>query len=245
MRVLVTPDYRALSRLAAELVAQAIVLKPNLTLGLPTGHTPEGMYEELVSWHRDGGASFAGVRTFNLDEYLGLPEDHPRSYHTYMRTHLFDHVDIPRNHIDIPNGAPGVDAGPECDRYESSIRAAGGIDLLIVGVGTNGHIAFNEPGSSFGSRTRVVTLARETTANARQYFAGEAEVPQKAITVGIATILEARRIVLLASGAGKAEAVKKALQGPVSESLPASVLQHHRDVTVILDKAAAPEALNL
>jgi glucosamine-6-phosphate deaminase len=158
-----------------------------------------------------------------------------------MRTQFFDHVDVPDANIDIPDGTPGVDTDKECDRYENAIRKAGGVDLLIAGVGANGHIAFNEPGSSFTSRTRVVNLSPQTVANARQYFAADAEVPRRAITVGIATILEARRILLLASGAGKAEAVKRGLQGPVSESLPASALQLHPNVTVILDKAAAPE----
>jgi glucosamine-6-phosphate deaminase len=243
MRVLVTPDYRSLSRQAAQVVVEALAVKPDLVLLLPTGHTPLGMYQELVRRHREEGVRFSAIRTFNLDEYLGLSPAHPRSYHAYMRTQFFDHVDVPQSNIDIPNGGPGVDTDKECERYENAIRAAGGVDLLIVGVGTNGHIAFNEPASSFTSRTRVVTLAAETVANARQYFTSDAEVPRRAITVGIGTILEARRIVLLASGAGKAEAVKRALQGPVSESLPASALQLHSNVMAILDKAAAPEFL--
>lgn len=241
MRVLVAPDYRTLSQQAADFAAEAVRVKPDLTLGLPTGRTPLGMYAELVRKHREDGLGFSSVRTFNLDEYIGLSPEHPQSYHAYMRDHFFNHVNVPGPNIDIPNGAPNIDSEAESARYEDAIRGAGGIDLLVVGVGTNGHIAFNEPGSSLTSRTRVVTLAPETLANARQYFAIGVEVPQSAITMGIGTILEARRILLLASGHGKAEAVRRALQGPVSESLPASALQLHPDVTAILDKAAAPD----
>lgn len=240
MRVLVRPDYRTLSRQAAELVAEAVNLKPDLTLGLPTGHTPLGMYEELVRRHREDALDFSRVRTFNLDEYLGLEPDHPRSYRTYMNDHLFRHVNIQPANTGIPSSMPD-DANQECDRYEHAIRDAGGIDLLIAGVGGNGHIAFNEPGSSFKSRTRVVQLAAQTIAHALPYFGTEAGVPKRAITIGIGNILEARRIILLASGSSKADAVKRALQGPPVESLPASALQLHHDVTAILDKEAAPE----
>ncbi len=238
MRVLVTPDHRTLSEEAAELIARSIRIRPGLALGLPTGNTPLGMYQELVKKHRNEGLDFSAVRTFNLDEYLGLARTRPQSYHSYMQTRFFDHINIRRENTDIPDGSPGIDVKAECDRYENAIRDAGGIDLLIVGIGTNGHIAFNEPGSSFESRTRVVSLAPGTIASARKYFASEAEVPQSAITIGIRTILEARRILLLASGQTKAKAVERALRDPVSESLPASALQLHSDVIAILDEAA-------
>jgi len=238
MRVLVTPDYRTLSEEAAELIARSIRTKAGLTLGLPTGNTPLGMYEELVRKHRNEGLDFSGVRTFNLDEYLGPVRDHPQSYHSYMQARFFDYVNVRRENTDIPDGSPGIDANAECDRYESAIRDAGGIDLLIVGIGANGHIAFNEPGSSFDSRTRVVSLAPETIANATKYFSSEGKVPRTAITIGIRTILDARRILLLASGRTKAKAVDRALRDPVSESLPASALQLHPDVIAILDEAA-------
>jgi glucosamine-6-phosphate deaminase len=237
MRILITPDYRGLSEQAAELVADAIRIRPRLTLGLPTGRTPQGMYQDLVRRHREEGLDFSRVRTFNLDEYCGLSSQNPKSYHAYMHAHFLDHVGIAPGHIDIPNGVE-ADLNAECSRYETAIRDAGGFDLLIAGVGSNGHIAFNEPGSSFSSRTRVVNLAPETIANARHYFTADEEVPRQAITVGIGTILEARRIILIASGQGKAQAVKLALAGPVSESLPASALQLHPDVTAILDRAA-------
>lgn len=215
MRVLVTPDYRTLSRQAAEVVAEAVRFKPDLKIGLPTGNTPTGMYEELIQGHLD----FSGVKTFNLDEYIGLAENDPRSFHAYMGRNFFDHANVAPGNIHFPD-----------EQYEETIRGAGGIDLLILGIGRNGHIAFNEPGSSFASRTRVVELAPETAAPARS-----------GITMGVATILDARRILLLASGSEKRKVLKDALEGPLTESLPATALQLHFDVTVIVDKAASSE----
>src|SRR5262245_34903837 len=237
MRVLVTPDYRTLSQTAAELVIKSLRANPNLTLALPTGRTPVGMYEEIVKTYRDEHLDFSSLRTFNLDEYVGLLHDAPKSYHSYMRHHFFEHVNVSPGNINIPQGKPGVDFDAEAERYEKAIREAGGIDVLIVGIGTNGHIAFNEPGAPFDSRTRVVDLAPETIVNAQRHFGNE-HVPRKAITMGLGTIREARRIVLLASGAQKANAVERALRGPVSELVPASVLQLHPRVIVILDEAA-------
>jgi glucosamine-6-phosphate deaminase len=237
MRLLLAPDYKSLSREAAGIVADAIRRNPELTLGLPTGGTPLGMYGELVRLHRAEGLDFARTRTFNLDEYLGLPPNHPKSYHTYMRCHFFSHVNLPDANAWIPDGSPGVNVAEECERYESAIRDAGGIDLLVVGIGTNGHIAFNEPGSDFESRTRAVQLASQTIASAARHFSEEAAVPRQAITMGIATILEARRIVLLAHGARKAAAVKRALYGEIAVDSPASALRLHPDVTAILDSA--------
>src|SRR5213593_4727577 len=239
MRILVTSDYRMLSQQAAHIVGDGLKANPELTLGLPTGSTPLGMYAELVRLRQAEGLDFSRARTFNLDEYIGLPADHPKSYHASMRRHFFDHVNLAPENIDIPNGAPGVDVDAESQRYEQAIHAAGGIDLLIVGIGANGHIAFNEPGSSFASRTRVVNLAPDTIANARRLFESEAEAPRTAITVGIGTILDAHRILVLASGASKAGVVRRVLRGPVSESLPATALQLHADVTAILDQPAA------
>ena len=238
MRVLVTPDYRTLSESAAELVIKAVRSKPDLTLGLPTGNTPLGMYEELVTRYRNEQLDFSQLRTFNLDEYLGLPLDHPKNYHSYMHNHFFKHVNVLTTNIDIPDGSPGIDTIAESERYEDAIRNSGGIDLLIVGVAGNGHIAFNEPGASFDSRTRAVDLAQETIQNAQQHFGSE-PVPTRAITMGIGTILEARRILLVASGASKADAVQRALHGPISESVPASSLQLHDNVIAILDEDAA------
>jgi glucosamine-6-phosphate deaminase len=236
MKTLVMPDYRGLSERAAELVAEAITLRPEATLGLPTGRTPLGMYRDLVRRHTGEGLDFSRVRTFNLDEYCGLGSQHPQSYHTYMRVQFLSRVNLPPNQADIPDGlASDLDA--ECERYESAIQNAGGLDLLIAGIGANGHIAFNEPGSSFTSRTRVVTLAQDTILRAAMGFSDE-EVPRQAITMGIGTILEARRIMVLASGIEKARAVQLALKGPVSEAVPASALQRHPHVIAIVDEAA-------
>jgi len=231
MRVLVAPDYRTLSRTASELVLKAVRTKRELTLGLPTGNTPLGMYEELVRSYREQQMDFSGIITFNLDEYLGLQRNDPNSYRFYMQEHFFDHVNVAPRNIHIPE---------EAGSYEEKIREAGGIDLLVVGIGRNGHIAFNEPGSSFASRTREVMLAPETIANAETHFQG-APVPPRAITMGIGTILESRCIVLLAAGASKADIVRRALNGPVSESVPASALQMHRNVIAILDEEANPD----
>jgi glucosamine-6-phosphate deaminase len=240
MRVLVTPDFRRLSQTARELAIKAIRSKPDLVLGLPTGNTPQGMYEELVRAHREQHVDFSRIRTFNLDEYVGIASAHPQSFHSYMRQRFFDHVNVDSANAYIPDGSPGIDAEQESALYEAAIHEAGGIDLLIVGVAANGHIAFNEPGSAFDSRTRVVDLAPETIANAQQYFTNE-PAPRQAITMGIGTILEARRILLLASGANKADAVKRALQGPVSTACPASALQLHPRVIAVVDEAAAPK----
>lgn len=224
MRVLVTPDYQTLSQEAAAIVARAIRAKPALTLGLPTGHTPLGLYEQLIRRYQSEKLDFSGVRTFNLDEYIGLPPDDPRSYRSYMSARLFEHINVSPQNTHIPDASSD---------YEDLIRKAGGIDLLIVGIGANGHIAFNEPGSAFDSRTRIVQLAPETIQRAGS------NVPHTAITMGIATILDARKILLLVSGAEKTEVVRRALRGPVSETVPASALQRHSDVIVIMDEAAA------
>lgn len=239
MHVLVTADYQTLSRTAADLVLKAIRNKPDLCLALPTGSTPLGMYEEIVRQYRDQRLDFSRLRTFNLDEYLDLASGHLQSFHSYMSRRFFDHVNIRAENVDIPNGTPGIDAEIESERYERNIAQAGGIDLLIVGIAANGHIAFNEPGSSFDSRTRAVELAQETIANAQQQFGNE-RAPSRAITMGIGTMLEARRVLLLASGAAKSEAVKRALRGPLSPNVPGSALQLHPRVIAILDEAAAP-----
>src|SRR5262249_42415863 len=182
MRVLVTADYRTMGWTAAELIAKAVRGKAGLVLGLPSGRTPVGMYGELVRLHRNQGHDFSRVRTFNLDEYAGLPPGDPNSFHSYMHHHFFDHVNILPENAHIPH---------EVANYEEAIHNAGGIDLLVVGIGTNGHIAFNEPGSSFASRTRIVNLAPETVANAARQF-GNDIVPKQAITMGIGTILDSR-----------------------------------------------------
>jgi glucosamine-6-phosphate deaminase len=194
------------------------------------------MYHEIVKRYRGENLDFSQLQTFNLDEYLGLSPDHPKSFHSYMQQHFFAYVNIPAESIHIPDGNT-MEADRESQRYEMAIERAGGIDLLVAGIGANGHIAFNEPGSSFDSRTRAVCLAPETSAAAQLHF-DDQPAPGRAITMGIATILQARRILLLASGSAKANATERALHGPVSESVPASALQLHANVTAILDEAA-------
>lgn len=234
IRKVVVEDYAALSNLAAGIAAGMIWSKPELVLGLPTGGTPVGFYKALVNM----GISLAKVRTFNLDEYVGLPREHPESYYSFMKRNLYDYVDLDPANAHLPNGnAP--DPEEECRRYEEAIRAAGGIDLMILGIGHNGHIGFNEPGTPWDSRTRRVSLTETTRkANAR-FFSSLDEVPREALTMGIGTIMESRRIMLLASGKDKAAIIDRALNGDPTTLVPATVLQQHPDVIVIVDRAAA------
>jgi glucosamine-6-phosphate deaminase len=233
----VVDDYRALSALAGNLMLEALRDRPSIVLGLPTGRTPEGMYEHVVKECGREYRCFSRAQTFNLDEYVGIPPTHPGSYCSYMRKHLFDHVDVTESNIHIPDGAAS-DLERECERYEREIAEAGGLDLTFLGLGRNGHIGFNEPGTPFGSRTRVVALTESTRRANAPEFAGEA-VPDRAITIGIATILESKRIVLFASGKEKAEIVNRFATEEPDERLPASALRAHPDVTVIVDRNAA------
>lgn len=236
MRIITVPDYAAMSRVAADLVSSEVAHAPRSVLGLATGSTPEGLYAELVTRVRMGALNLNFVTTFNLDEYIGLPTDHETSYHSFMRRHLLGHVKVRESYI--PNGNAS-DLAAECRRYDNLIAEIGGIDLQILGIGRNGHIGFNEPGSPFGDGTRIVDLTADTIeANAR-FFTSIDEVPRQALSMGIKTIMRARSIVLLASGASKAQAVAGMIKGPVTEALPASVLRLHPDATLIVDEAAA------
>ena len=227
-------DYAALSQRAAAMLLAAIRRDPRAVLGLPTGRTPVGMYERVVAECAREYACFRDVATFNLDEYAGIACEHPGSYCSFMKRHLFDFIDIDPANAHIPDGtAPDLDA--ECARYEQSITAAGGLGLTFLGLGGNGHIAFNEPGTPFASRTRVVALSEQTRAANAALFAG-AGVPTHAITIGIATILESRQIVLLAGGASKRAAIERLRGGDVSEAFPASALWWHRNVHVIVSE---------
>jgi glucosamine-6-phosphate deaminase len=219
-------SYESLSSAAARIFIDAIRNDPRIVLGLPTGRTPVGMYERVVN-----ECSCRDIVTFNLDEYAGISCDHPGSYCAYMQQHLFSHIDIDPSHAHIPDGtAPDLDA--ECARYERAIADAGGLGLTFLGLGQNGHIGFNEPGTPFTSRTRVVELTHSTRlANAGLFEGGR--VPERAITIGIATILESKRIVLLASGASKRDAIARLRSGEVSENFPASALHSHQNVTVL------------
>jgi glucosamine-6-phosphate deaminase len=239
MLVVLKKDYEEVSREAARIVAGAVRSNPEIVLGLATGNTPLGLYTELIALYRAGALDFSRATSFNLDEYLGLPHFHPQSYHTFMDQNFFAHVNLPRQNVHIPDGTVSRDYEAYCASYEASIKAAGGIDLQILGIGRNGHIGFNEPTSSLASRTRLKALSRETIEDSRHLFASESEMPKCAITMGIGTILDSRRILLLASGRSKAAAVAKAIEGPITSSVSASALQMHPDVTFIIDEEAA------
>jgi len=236
MKVIVVKDYDAMSKAAADIFKEQIEKQPRSVLGLATGSTPMGMYEWLIKYHQEG-LDFSQVTTFNLDEYVGLAASHPASYRYFMEEKLFRHVNIPQEHINIPDGT-AADLEAECRAYEEKIEKAGGIDLQVLGIGANGHIGFNEPGTPFEAITHVAELAPNTReANAR-FFNSTAEVPTHAFSMGIKTIMHARRIVLLANGGHKAEAVAAAVNGPVTPEVPASVLQLHPNVVFIVDEAA-------
>jgi len=237
MLLTVKQSYEEVNKVAAEMVADRIRRKPNLVLGLATGSTPLGLYKELVRLHKEEGLSFAKVTTFNLDEYIGLPRTHDQSYFYFMWENLFKDIDIDRRFVHVPDGmAPDIEA--HCDWYEAEIRRNGGIDLQILGIGANGHIAFNEPGSSLGSRTRIKTLTDQTVRDNARFFKSMNEVPKTAITMGIGTIMEAKEVILMANKASKAEALRAAIEGPITAMVPASIIQMHRKAYVIIDKEA-------
>ncbi|UCC63723.1 MAG: glucosamine-6-phosphate deaminase [Anaerolineae bacterium] len=238
MRVIVCKDSDEMSKGAARIFAERIREKPDIVLGLATGGTPVKMYKELVRMHKEKGLDFSRVATFNLDEYAGLPGNHDQSYRRFMDTYLFNHINISRENAHILNGI-AKDPAAECRAYEEAIKRAGGIDLQLLGIGTNGHIAFNEPGSPKDSRTRVVALTQETIESNARFFERIEKVPTKALSMGIGTIHEAREIVLLASGASKAVAIAKSIEGPATEQVPASLLQTHENVTFVIDEEAA------
>ncbi len=244
MRIVCVEDYRRLSVIAADIVVELMQAKPDAVLGLATGSTPIGLYRELVRREREGQVDCSHATTFNLDEYLGLPEEHPQSYRHFMEEHLFGRLRRRPRKTYIPPSLPD-DLDEACRAYEERIREHGGIDLQILGIGRNGHIGFNEPGSSLGSRTRPVALRPETIADNARFFSSPEEVPRYAITMGIGTILEARQIVLLASGLNKSEAVQQAVEGPITCQCPASALQMHPNVVMILDEEAASRLENL
>lgn len=240
MQILIKENYEQMSLAAAKVVAKVLNSKPNAVLGLATGSTPLGLYKELVRMHRMEGLDFSQVTTFNLDEYVGLGKDHPQSYHYFMYENLFKHINIPPQNIYIPSGTTD-NYEAFCRWYERRIVECGGIDLQVLGIGSDGHIAFNEPSSSLGSRTRIKTLAKSTIQDNARFFDKIEDVPIYAITMGVGTILEARQIMLLASGASKALAVAAAIEGPVTSMVTASALQLHRDCMAFLDREAAKE----
>lgn len=237
-QLVICADADEAARSVAGIIADAVRENPALVLGLATGGTPLGVYRELVRMHREDGLDFSAAHSFNLDEYIGLAPDHPQSYRFFMQQNLFDHLNIDRANTQVPDGL-ATDIEAHANQYEQQIEAAGGIDLQLLGIGSNGHIAFNEPGSAADSRTRAIDLTPETIeANAR-FFESSDQVPRHAITMGIGTILAAKRIVLMATGAAKATAVQSAIEGDANPANPASLLQHHDNVTYVLDTAAA------
>jgi glucosamine-6-phosphate deaminase len=239
-RVRVFPDARTAARVVATRIVGAVEANPALVLGLPTGRTPITLYEKLVQLTAAHRADWSEVTTFNLDEFIGLPPDHPGSYRQFMQAHLFSHVNLRSERINFLDGSANPE--DECRRYEAAIAAANGIDIQILGIGTNGHIGFNEPGSQLQSRTHRVTLKAETRRSNASLFDGDVtRVPTEALSMGMATILQARAVILLANGHTKAHCIERLVKGPLSTDLPASFLQLHHDVDLILDEAAAKE----
>jgi glucosamine-6-phosphate deaminase len=238
MRIIIEENYQSMSKKAALLVASQVNLKPDSVLGLATGDTPLGMYRELIKMYQRGEIDFSEVITFNLDEYYRLPSDNPQSYHYYMQENFFKHVNLHPRNTHLPDGM-AEDIEKECVDYEERIRRSGGIDLQVLGIGSNGHVGFNEPGEQLNVTTHLVDLSEETIKSNSRFFNSPEEVPKKAISVGMATILKASRIILLASGTSKAEAIKQTVSGHVDTRVPSSLLQTHPEVTLIVDQEAA------
>ena len=242
MKIYVADDYKGMSRKAASIIAAQVTMKPDSVLGLATGSTPIGMYEQLVEWHKNGDLDFSQVRSVNLDEYVGLAPTHDQSYRYFMNDNLFNHVNIDKANTHVPNGL-AEDPAAECERYDQVVAEMGGVDVQVLGMGHNGHIGFNEPNDHFPLGTNLVDLQESTiNANAR-FFASADEVPKQAMTMGIRTIMMAKKILVVVNGEGKADIVKKAFTGPVTPQVPASILQLHPDVVLVGDKAALSKIL--
>lgn len=238
MRVVILEDSQAVSQRAADIICQTVHQQPDCVLGLATGGTPLATYQQLVDRASQGLVSFSQVTTFNLDEYVGLPRQHRQSYWHFMHKNLFELADFNLARCFLPDGLAD-DLATACDDYERQIAEAGGIELQLLGIGTDGHIAFNEPGSSLGSRTRVKALAEQTRLDNARFFGSMEEVPELAVTMGVGSILASRQVLLLATGSSKADAVEAFIEGPITAAVPASALQLHRSVTVLLDRPAA------
>lgn len=238
MEVVIKETYEDMSRESAQMVLRSLRKKPNLALGLATGSTPVGFYKELIKLYQNHEADFSRVTTFNLDEYVGLLPNHNQSYHYFMFENLFNHINIPRSNINVPNGV-AMDVSAFCEWYENEIKRVGGIDIQILGIGSDGHIGFNEPGSSLGSRTRIKTLTRQTIDDNARFFSKPDDVPNMAITMGVGTIMEAKEIIMLANSEKKAKIIAQCIEGPISAEVTGSILQMHPKVTVILDKPAS------
>jgi len=238
MLVIIKEDYNEMSNEAAKIIADRLRKKPNLVLGLATGSTPLGLYKELIRMHKNEGLDFSKVTTFNLDEYIGLPPEHDQSYHYFMNENLFKDINIDQRYIHVPHGM-AKDVEGFCEWYEKRIEENGGIDIQVLGIGSNGHIAFNEPGSSLGSRTRIKTLTETTREDNTRFFDKLEDVPKYAITMGIGTIMDANEVIMLANKSSKADAIKDAVEGPITAMCPASIIQLHKKAIVITDKDAS------
>ena len=237
MRIIKTKDYADMSRKAANIIAAQVIAKPDCVLGLATGSTPIGTYKELIKAYENGDLDFSQVKTANLDEYRGLEKTNDQSYDYFMKDNLFNHININFENLNIPNGEK-PDAEEECARYEAVVKALGGQDLQLLGMGHNGHIGFNEPADEFPKETHCVDLQESTIQANKRFFEKVEDVPTQAYTMGIGTIMQAKKILVIASGVDKAEIVKKAFFGPITPQVPASILQLHPDVTVVVDEAA-------
>lgn len=240
MEIIIKNNYSEISIEASGIVANQNKSKPNTVLGLATGSTPLGLYKELIRLHINEGLDFSKVISFNLDEYIGLSKDHPQSYNYFMYHNFFKKVNIPANNIHIPNGI-SVKQLEYCEQYESLIKNSGGIDLQILGIGRDGHIAFNEPSSSLSSRTRIKTLTQKTIKDNSRFFKNISDVPRFAITMGVGTIMEAKKIILLASGSSKAEPIAQSVEGPITSMHSASAIQLHPNTTIVVDRQASKE----
>jgi glucosamine-6-phosphate deaminase len=237
MRLIRAKDYDELSAIAARVIGAQVTLKPNCVLGLATGSSPEGTYKELIAAYNRGELDFSQVRTVNLDEYVGLEPTHDQSYAYFMRDRFFDHVNIDLKNTNVPDGM-NPDPAAECARYDALIQSMGGIDLQLLGIGPNGHIGFNEPGDTFSLGTQQIKLTQSTLEANKRFFASIDDVPTHARTMGIRDIMQARRILLVASGENKAQAVKGLLTGAISPQMPCTILQYHPDCIVVADEAA-------
>ncbi len=237
MKIIIAKDYSEMSEIAANLLIETVQSNPKSVLGLATGSTPQGMYQKIVEAYNNGEVDFSQVETFNLDEYVGLPGSHPQSYQYFMDKNLFDFVNIPKENTHVPSGI-AKDMESACSRYDKSIEKAGGIDVQILGIGNNGHIGFNEPAEQLQVGTHITDLTEDTIKANSRFFNTPEEVPVQAVTMGIATIMKARKIILLASGSSKAQIIEKLAEGTINTLIPASLLQVHSDVTVIVDREA-------
>ncbi len=239
MEIIISPDQKQSNITAARLIARQIKENPQSVLGMATGSSPIGMYQELIRMHKEEELDFSQVTTFNLDEYVGLPKTHDQSYYYFMQEKLFNHINIAPANVHIPDGM-AADMPAYCAEYEAKIKQAGGIDIQVLGIGSDGHIGFNEPTSSLASRTRIKTLTKQTLEDNSRFFDGdESLVPRHCITMGIGTIMEARMNLLLAFGEGKAKAIADTIEGPITSMVPASILQHHEQAKVFIDEDAA------